>query len=104
MAHFTDTQTAARQGNIGDTIAGGQFHWGYGRGDYEIVWVAASRRLALAKGREENAFKFFEASGLVINDSFIGPEWTTEKVLRAVVSEIELAEAAAKADEHERIW
>lgn len=104
MAHFTDIATAVAQGVEGDTIEGRQIHWGYGEGDYAIVWVGGSRRQILTRSLVGNVFRFAEASGYVPTDSFIGPEWTTERVLRVVLGEYEIARGAAQADAHERIW
>lgn len=100
MAHFTDVGAAVQQGEIGDTIEGRRIHWGYGTGDYTIVWIAESRRTALVQNG--TAFQFIEASGYVVLDSFIGPQWTVGSVLQAAGAEYAIAAGAAMADEHER--
>ena len=104
MAHFTSVEAAAATGQVGDTIDRFPFTWDRDGGAFEIVWVARSRRTILARAQGRNLWKFAEASGCVPLDAFIGPDWTTERVLKAVIGERELAAAAAKADEHERVW
>jgi hypothetical protein len=102
---FANITTAIQQGNVGDTING--FSFTYDRNDvFEIVWIAPRRRTILAKKLGGNLWKFAELSrdsfgvehGDAINDSFIGDDWTTERILDRVVNDWRAAEGVAQAD------
>lgn len=101
MAHFTNLDTAARQASVGDTISGNLIHWGYGDGDATVEWASESRRTILVRHGNVRQFVNNHRDGArVVMESYIGSEWTVERVLASTSSAYALAAGAAKADEH----